>query len=286
MRYTENLIEGSKGVALDSAKPSPAEMLSVLSHCLPSLYRYAYRFLRNKADAEDAVQDALTAALEHLHQFRGDAQFSTWLTTIVINCARMHLRKQSRYIHVSLDSRIGEVREYPLSDILVDDRPNPEDESHRSMLHGRLMKSAAELSPTLRKTFHLRFVHHLSICETARLLGVPIGTVKARTARARAELLKAMRRLLHQGPRNEILLAQAFTPEQSSRARNQTGGRYLFAPTDDFWDRVPRNESINSKQCRDGSPLHQISVGDHLYSPPCQNLPGSRRGQYIHFDFP
>ena len=101
MRYPENLIESSKGVALDSAKPSPAEMLSVLSHCLPSLYRYAYRFLRNKADAEDAVQDALTAALEHLHQFRGDAQFSTWLTTIVINCARMHLRKQSRYIHVS-----------------------------------------------------------------------------------------------------------------------------------------------------------------------------------------
>ncbi len=200
MRHPENLIGGSKGVALDAAKPSPAEMLSVLSHCLPPLYRYAYRFLRNKADAEDAVQDALTAALEHLHQFRGDAQLSTWLTTILINCARMHLRKQSRYIHVSLDSRIGEEWEYPLSDILVDDRPNPEDESHRSMLHGRLMKSAAQLSPTLRKTFHLRFVHHLSICETARVLGVPIGTVKARTARARAELLKAMRGLLHQGP--------------------------------------------------------------------------------------
>ncbi|MGA9393607.1 MAG: sigma-70 family RNA polymerase sigma factor [Candidatus Sulfotelmatobacter sp.] len=200
MRYPEKLIDGGEGVALDSAKPSPPQMLSVLSRRLPSLYRYAYRLLGNKTDAEDAVQDALLAAYKHLNQFRGDAQLSTWLTTIVINCARMHLRKRSRYIHVSLDSRIGEDQEYSLSDILVDHRPNPEDECHRSTLNARLMKSAAQLSPTLRKTFHLRFVHHLSICETARILGVPAGTVKAQTARARAKLLKAMRGLLHLGP--------------------------------------------------------------------------------------
>ena len=112
------LIEHGEGVALRSATPSRAQMSSVLSHCLPSLYRYAYRFLGNEADAEDAVQDALLAAYKHLNQFRGDAQLSTWLTSIVINCARMHLRKRSRHIHVSLDSRIGEEQEYPLSDIL------------------------------------------------------------------------------------------------------------------------------------------------------------------------
>jgi len=173
MRYREKLIEGGEGIALHPTEPSPAEMLSVLSHCLPSLYRYAYRLLGNKADAEDAVQDALLAACKHLKQFRGDAQLSTWLTTIVINCARMHLRKQSRYIHLSLDSRIGEEREYPLSDTLVDDRPNPEDEFHRSMLHGRLMKSAAQLSPTLRKTFHLRFVHHFRSAKQLAFWGFP-----------------------------------------------------------------------------------------------------------------
>ena len=233
----EKLIEGGEGVALDSAKPSPAEMLSVLSHCLPSLYRYAYRLLGNKADAEDAVQDALLAAYKHLNQFRGDAQLSTWLTTIVINCARMHLRKRSRYIHVSLDSRIGEEREYPLSDILVDHRPNPEDECHKAWANARLMESAARLSPILRRTFHLRYVDHLSVCETARVLGVPIGTVKAQTARARAKLLKAIRGTAPPGPSGtKILLAQASTPEQSSRARNQTGGRvFLFRHTDDFW---------------------------------------------------
>ena len=102
--------------------------------------------------------------------------------------------------HVSLDSRIGDEREYPLSDTLVDHRPNPEDECHKAWANARLIESAARLSPILRRTFHLRYVDHLSVCETARVLGVPIGTVKAQTALARAKLLKAMRGLLHQGP--------------------------------------------------------------------------------------
>jgi RNA polymerase sigma factor (sigma-70 family) len=199
MRYPEKLIEGGEGVALDASKP-PTEMLSVLSRCLPSLHRYAYRLLGNQADAEDAVQDALLAAYKHLNQFRGDAQLSTWLTTIVINCSRMHLRKRSRYIHVSLDSRIGDEREYPLSDTLVDHRPNPEDECHKAWANARLVESAARLSPILRRTFHLRYVDHLSVCETARVLGVPIGTVKAQTARARAKVLKSIRGEFHQSP--------------------------------------------------------------------------------------
>ena len=202
MPSLEKLIERGEDVALDLAKPSRAELLSVLSQCLPSLYRYAYRLLGNQADAEDAVQDALLAACKHLDQFRGDAQLSTWLTTIVINCARMHLRKRSRYIHVSMDSRIGEDQEYPLSDTFVDHRPNPEQECHNSTMNTRLMKSVAGLSPTLRKTFHLRYVDHLSIGETARVLGVPIGTVKAQTARAKAKLQKLVRGALHTGSRS------------------------------------------------------------------------------------
>ena len=202
MPSLEKLIERGEGVALESGTPSPAQMMAVLSHRLPYLHRYAYRLLGNKADAEDAVQDALLAAFKHLNQFRGDAQLSTWLTTIVINCARMHLRKRSRYIHVSLDLRIGEEREYPLSDTLVDHRPNPEDECHKAWANARLIESAARLSPTLRRTFHLRFVDHLSVCETARVLGVPIGTVKAQTARARAKVLKLIRGALHTGSRS------------------------------------------------------------------------------------
>src|ERR1700751_673477 len=65
----------------------------ILSNGLPSLYRGAHRILCNAADAEDAVQDALLAAYTHLDQFRGRAQISTWLTTIVLNCARLQRRR-------------------------------------------------------------------------------------------------------------------------------------------------------------------------------------------------
>ena len=226
-------MEGGEGVARGAPKPLLAEMLPVMSHCLPSLYRYAYRLLGNKADAEDVVQDALLAAHKHLNQFKGHAQLSTWLTTIVINCARMHLRKRSRYIHISLDSRIGEDQEYPLSDILVDHRPNPEDECHRSTLNARLMKAAAQLSPTLRKTFQLRFVDHLSVGETARVLGVPTGTVKAQTARARAKLLKAMRGLLRLGPERNSCSPRR--PHQNNPAKPATkpesASFYFLTPT-------------------------------------------------------
>jgi RNA polymerase sigma-70 factor (ECF subfamily) len=202
MPSPEKPIERGEGIVLEPGKHSPVEMMAVLSHRLPYLYRCAYRLLGNKADAEDAAQDALLAAFKHLDQFRGEAQLSTWLTAIVFNCARMHLRKRSRFISVSLDSQIGEDQKYSLSDILVDHRPNPEDECHRSTLNARLMKSAARLSPTLRKTFHLRYVDHLSVCQAARVLGVPTGTVKAQIARARAKLRKSIRGTLHKGSRS------------------------------------------------------------------------------------
>jgi RNA polymerase sigma-70 factor, ECF subfamily len=202
MQSIETAIESEQGADPTSGELASSQMLHVLSSGLPSLYRYAYKLLGNKADAEDAVQDALLAAHKHLDQFRGDAQISTWLMTILINCARMQLRKRSRHLHVSLDSRVGEEQQYSLSDTLKDGRPTPEDECHESNLRARLMSSAARLSPTLRRTFHLRYVDHLSVGKTARVLGVPIGTVKAQTARARTKLLKSMRGVLHLGSRS------------------------------------------------------------------------------------
>ena len=59
----------------------------ILSSRIASLYRKAYRMLGNAADAEDAVQDALLAAYAHLDQFKGQSEMSTWVTTIVHNCA-------------------------------------------------------------------------------------------------------------------------------------------------------------------------------------------------------
>jgi RNA polymerase sigma-70 factor, ECF subfamily len=171
------------------------EMEDILSRRLPSLYRNAYRFLGNAADAEDAVQDALLSAYKHLDQFKGQAQMSTWLTAIVTNCARMQLRRRPRHTTVSLDERFGEQQEYTeytLSEILADRGPSPEDESRITELRLHILRFVEQLSPCLRKAFQLRELDGLSISEAAHILGVPEGTVKAQLARARAKL----RRLL------------------------------------------------------------------------------------------
>jgi RNA polymerase sigma-70 factor (ECF subfamily) len=172
------------------------QLEQILANGLPPLYRRAYRLLGNAADAEDAVQDALVAAYTHLNQFRGQAQISTWLTTIVLNCARLELRRRRRHVHVSLDESSGERQPVSLSERLADHRRNPEDECRESELRARLTPLHGQLSPTLRRTFQLRDVHGLSIRETARILGVPTGTVKAQSARARKRLKELMRRTL------------------------------------------------------------------------------------------
>jgi RNA polymerase sigma-70 factor (ECF subfamily) len=177
------------------------KLQDVLSLRLPSFYRCAFRLLGNAADAEDAVQEALLAAYKHINQFRGRSQISTWLTTIVRNCALMQLRKRPRLIHFPLDEQFGEEQPRFLWERLADERPGPEDEFRNSELAARLRKCIALLSPILRRTFQLRVMDGLSIFETARILRVPHGTVKARLARARAKIARHLRPVLAPGRR-------------------------------------------------------------------------------------
>src|SRR5246500_5533335 len=121
-------IASDERVDVAQLESSIQQMQHVLSRSLPSFYRRAYRLLGNTADAEDAVQDALLAAYKHLHQFRGQSQLSTWLTTIVCNCARMQLRRRPRHIQVSLEQPTNEDGDYTLSERLADGRPTAEGE--------------------------------------------------------------------------------------------------------------------------------------------------------------
>ena len=177
-------------------------MQDVLSQHGRSFYRCAYRLLGNAADAEDAVQDALLSAYNHLDQFRGQSQLSTWLSSIVTNAAKMQLRRRPRQLHVSLDEPIGETQESSMSERLAGDGPSPEEECRNFEFRVRLDKSLRQLSPTLRKTFQLRELDGLCTSETARILAVPHGTVKARLARARAKLRQLMLRTSSARPRS------------------------------------------------------------------------------------
>jgi len=185
--------QNAQYVDLGDDQAAARELQKELSLRLPSFYRCALRLLGNRADAEDAVQEALLAAYKHLHQFGGKSQLSTWLTAIVRNCALMQLRKRRRQIHFTLDEQFREEQPRSVWEGLADERPSPEDEVRYSELTVRLRKCTALLSPTLRRTFQLRVMDGLSILETARILGLPHGTVKAQLARARAKIARHMR---------------------------------------------------------------------------------------------
>jgi RNA polymerase sigma-70 factor, ECF subfamily len=169
----------------------------VLSNGMASLYRGAYRLLGDAADAEDAVQDALLSAYTHLDQFRGQAKMSTWLAAIVHNSAKMQLRRRRRHLSVSFDEYVGEDEEGSIAQQLADHRPNPEDDCRDSELRDRLAHFQSQLPAVLNRAYQLRHIDGLSIRETAQILGVPQGTVKARTARARKKIMDLMRRALN-----------------------------------------------------------------------------------------
>src|ERR1700726_2806202 len=116
-------IEAEQAVPNGLLSERAQELDGVVSRYLPMFYKRAFRFLGNTTDAEDAVQDALLSVYKHLGQFRGQAQLSTWLTTIDPNAARMQLRRR-RSSCLSLDEEQGDDGQ-ALSERLPDSTPSP-----------------------------------------------------------------------------------------------------------------------------------------------------------------
>ena len=194
MGTTAAVIGTTHPVDFRSHDSNSRNMSAVLSSYLPSLHRRAYRYLGNAADAEDAVQDALLSACKHLEQFKGQAQMSTWLTTIVINSALTQLRRRPRQTHVSFDEHPRGTESYTWSDRLPDRRPSPEETFRGSEFAELFTQLALRLPPTLRRAFQLRDLDGLSIREVANFLGVTESAAKTRISRARAKLRGIMRK--------------------------------------------------------------------------------------------
>ena len=187
-------LEVAREAVAQQHRSAVEELTDVFVDGWQSLYRIAMRKLENGADAEDAVQDAFLSAYTHLDQFKRQARMSTWVTTILINSARMKLRRRPRQVHVTIGDQSQGHDSEQVVEILRDCRPNPEEVSQRNELAEQADRFTILISPTLRRTFQLRYVHGMSIQETAKILGVPHGTVKAQAARARAKLKLLMQK--------------------------------------------------------------------------------------------
>lgn len=159
------------------------------------LYATAFAILRNEADAEDVAQESVLKAFKHIRQFRAEARFSTWLTQITVNEARMRRRKAHANIMEPIDvrhlgqnnDRQGDERNYTPRDF-ADWREIPSETLERNEIRQKLAEALAELGQIYREVFVLRDMQHLSIEETAKALGISTASVKTRLLRARLML--------------------------------------------------------------------------------------------------
>lgn len=149
------------------------------------LYRTARSIVRDDDEAQDVIQDAYVRAYTHLHDFRGDAAFSTWLTRIAVHEALARLRRRKR--NVSLDDEVGAE-----DDVMKTDDRSPEQHTHDVELRVVLEEAVDALPPAFRAVFVLRSVEDMSTVDTAAALGIPEDTVKTRLFRARALLQKSL----------------------------------------------------------------------------------------------
>jgi RNA polymerase sigma-70 factor (ECF subfamily) len=154
-----------------------------------ALLSVTQRILRNREDAEDAVQTAFLDAFRNLNAFHGRSRFSSWLTRIAMNAAFLRLRVSRRKRETPLDE-VTETGEARTRRHLVETRLNPEQEYLSKENRVLLEKALKKLRPLYVEVLHLHSVQELSAKETARMLELPLGTVKARLYRARTKLAR------------------------------------------------------------------------------------------------
>jgi RNA polymerase sigma-70 factor, ECF subfamily len=147
------------------------------------LYNAALRLVNSPDDAADVVQDAFLNAFQALHNFKGDAEFFTWLYRIAFNTA-ISLKRKKRPA-VSLDDKPGEGAFDP-DDPSEYVKPNAALE--RTEEERRLHAALARLSHEHREVLVLKEIEGLKYEQIAEVLGVPIGTIRSRLHRARLEL--------------------------------------------------------------------------------------------------
>ena len=155
-----------------------------------TVFLTAVSVLRDSTEAEDAAQEAMIKAYRALASFRGDAKFSTWLTTITLNEARSRLRKSARVRVESLDDTGQEEDFTPF--LVADWREIPSETLEREELAQQIQNAIEGLPPSYREVFLLRDKEEMSIEEIAQALDVTANLVKVRLFRARMMLQKQL----------------------------------------------------------------------------------------------
>jgi RNA polymerase sigma-70 factor (ECF subfamily) len=143
----------------------------------PRVGRLARHLRRDPEDARDAAQDALAKLCVRLRQFRGEAQFSTWLHRLVVNTCRDVAERQRTRLHDPLPEELGEDLEHdPTRGVRITE------------LRRELCDSLGDISPEQAQVIVLKDALGYTFEEIASAAGMPVGTAKCHAHRGRNRL--------------------------------------------------------------------------------------------------
>jgi RNA polymerase sigma-70 factor, ECF subfamily len=155
------------------------------------------RYIADWSECQDVAQETFLRAYRALGNFRGDAQFYTWLHRIAVNTAKNHLVAHGRRPRTD-DIDIEDAEQFA-SSMRLRDNDTPERELMRQQLEQTVMRAVEALPEELRTAITLREVEGLSYEEIARKMDCPIGTVRSRIFRAREAIDLEMQPLMDGG---------------------------------------------------------------------------------------
>lgn len=173
----------------------------IMSLYADRLYNYILRMVGNATDAEDLVQETFLRAYQGLPNFDGRASLGTWLYRIATNLCIDHQRRRARRAptvsYSAHDDEDGETAEWDFPD---QQTPNPLEAALNRELEAVVEEAIGKLSPKLKTVLVLYDVEELSYEEIARVLNIPIGTVKSRLNHARTQIQRAVAAYLEDAP--------------------------------------------------------------------------------------
>src|SRR5690606_20520427 len=168
------------------AKTGDAEAFGTLyDRYLDLVYRYVYFRVGSHPLAEDLTSETFLRALRRIADFTWQARdFAAWLVTIARNLVADHF-KSGRY---RLEVSTAEILDVPL------DGPHiPENAVVTAMINDRVLRAVRELNPEQQECVVLRFLHGMTLAETALIMGKKSGAIKALQFRAVRSLARALR---------------------------------------------------------------------------------------------
>lgn len=173
-----------------NAGDEPA-FVEIMSRYKEKIFSVALALLRNRHDAEEIAQDTFIRAHRGLSRFRGDSSLATWLHRIAVNLARnryWYFYRRRRHATLSLDCALSDDSDATFADLVATDAPSPAREAATDEFSSLNATCMEKLDARHREILTLRNLLNQSYDEIAQALGINVGTVKSRIARARGNL--------------------------------------------------------------------------------------------------